>query len=590
MINREIAVRTAGLAVALLAGLFPLSAAVTVYPSYPSEPASTQFTATADGQAILVHNSADFQSIDFARFTFTGSVTVAVTLKSGTLDSCSISPRSYNIAFTKSGSTVTFTLNQPRKLFLFFSGGRKMALFAEAPEVNPPKLGDANVKNIKDYSVDTTGATVQTTKINNAIAELSALGGKRILYFPRGVYLTGTIRMKSNVTLYLAPDALITASTNTNDYATIPNYGYGNSAFVFFDSTNNAGIMGRGTMCARGFSRKAIGMGRDVHGYKLHSCKNTVFNGVYLLDSYTWTWHPVDCDTISATNTKIINMMVKWWDDGYDFDVTRDGLVEDCFFYGADDATCIKGSPRVPLKSNERITFRNCVLYSWANGVRYGYSSEANWSYSKNIRFENNQYVCYGADGVERGIKLDCGAAPSDSIFVINCAFERAPEAGVDNLFGIYGSKVGYVLFDHVVSYRPDNRADIQTGAIEIRCMTLNGTAISSRTDAISKGILGSNSQATVLPCSTPAINRPVGERTAAPAVSVATAQENGMLLHVNSAGAHRVDVLNISGSMLKSFSGTGVRAYSLGGLGHGLCIVKSEIDGVRQTREIILR
>ena len=83
-------------------------------------------------------------------------------------------------------------------------------LFAEPPEKNPPKLGDANVVNIMDYKVDNTGKTVETAKINQAISDVSAKPGGGVLFFPAGgVYMTGTLLMKSNVKLYVDAGALI---------------------------------------------------------------------------------------------------------------------------------------------------------------------------------------------------------------------------------------------------------------------------------------------------------------------------------------------------------------------------------------------
>jgi hypothetical protein len=66
-------------------------------------------------------------------------------------------------------------------------------LFAEPPEKNAPKLGDPNVVNIMDYKVDNTGKTLDTDKINQAIRDVSARPVGGVLFFPAGVYLTGSV-------------------------------------------------------------------------------------------------------------------------------------------------------------------------------------------------------------------------------------------------------------------------------------------------------------------------------------------------------------------------------------------------------------
>ena len=65
---------------------------------------------------------------------------------------------------------------------MFYSTG--LMLFAEPPEQNPPKPGDSNVVNILDYHVDNTGKTLETTKINQAISDVSARSGGGVLFFP----------------------------------------------------------------------------------------------------------------------------------------------------------------------------------------------------------------------------------------------------------------------------------------------------------------------------------------------------------------------------------------------------------------------
>ncbi len=74
-------------------------------------------------------------------------------------------------------------------------------ILVDADEVNPPHLGDANVKSIADYNVDATGATLVTSKIQAAI-DAATGGHAKHPVFPAGKYLTGELWLKSNMTLY----------------------------------------------------------------------------------------------------------------------------------------------------------------------------------------------------------------------------------------------------------------------------------------------------------------------------------------------------------------------------------------------------
>ena len=74
----------------------------------------------------------------------------------------------------------------------------------------------------KDYAVTDFGAvadgtTLNTRTIQHAIDYIHRQGGGRLVFAP-GKYLTGTIYLKSNVTLHLEGGATLLGSTNPWDY------------------------------------------------------------------------------------------------------------------------------------------------------------------------------------------------------------------------------------------------------------------------------------------------------------------------------------------------------------------------------------
>ena len=60
----------------------------------------------------------------------------------------------------------------------------------------------ADVFDVKDYGAVGDGATLDTAAVNSAIEDCNAAGGGTVL-FPAGTYLSGSIHLKSNVTLYI---------------------------------------------------------------------------------------------------------------------------------------------------------------------------------------------------------------------------------------------------------------------------------------------------------------------------------------------------------------------------------------------------
>ena len=340
-----------------LSMLWPLAAfaAVTPYPPYPGAKPSPAFQVTVDGQPVFVHRFLtydQFQFMDYASFSMTGKVQVTVTNLVGEMDvlSCDIRPLVYGIKPQMSGNTCSFELDRPRYLLVFPNemgafGAAGLMLFAEPPEKNPPKPGDPNVVNILDYKVDNTGKTVETATINRAIGEVAARPGGGVLFFPAGgVYMTGTLLMKSNVRLYIDAGALIKGTGKMADYTSAP-APPGQPprtrplrAQVIFDHVENAGLTGRGAIdmdgypklwydfapdTADGRARNEDGIVKDPHGagargYVIDNCRNITFQDLLLLRSAEWTVHVIDTENFTTRNIKIVNRKRQHHDDIYD--------------------------------------------------------------------------------------------------------------------------------------------------------------------------------------------------------------------------------------------------------------------------------
>ena len=58
--------------------------------------------------------------------------------------------------------------------------------------------------NVRKYGATGDGRTVDTPAVNRAIEAVAAAGGGTLV-FPAGTYMCFTIRLRSNVNLYLSP-------------------------------------------------------------------------------------------------------------------------------------------------------------------------------------------------------------------------------------------------------------------------------------------------------------------------------------------------------------------------------------------------
>lgn len=87
--------------------------------------------------------------------------------------------------------------------------------------VLPPPVARAAAtsatRSVTDYGVKGDGATVETSLIQGAI-DACAVDGGCTLRFPAGRYVSGTLYFRDNITLELAPGAVLAASTRAKDY------------------------------------------------------------------------------------------------------------------------------------------------------------------------------------------------------------------------------------------------------------------------------------------------------------------------------------------------------------------------------------
>lgn len=101
-----------------------------------------------------------------------------------------------------------------------------------------------------DFGVKADGKTLNTSSIQKGIDFVNAQGGGHLV-FTAGNYQTGTIYLKSNVTLHLEEGATLLGSTNPWDYEKDPYIRW--MSMIFAVKQQNIGITGKGTINGRGF-------------------------------------------------------------------------------------------------------------------------------------------------------------------------------------------------------------------------------------------------------------------------------------------------------------------------------------------------
>ena len=108
--------------------------------------------------------------------------------------------------------------------------------------------------------------TFDRDAINKAIDAAAAAGGGTV-YFPAGTYVTGSIRLRSNITLQLEHGTVIEASPDVAAYdAAEPNqwdkfqdfgHSHWHNSLIWGDGLENVSIIGGGLITGKALVRKA---------------------------------------------------------------------------------------------------------------------------------------------------------------------------------------------------------------------------------------------------------------------------------------------------------------------------------------------
>jgi polygalacturonase len=229
--------------------------------------------------------------------------------------------------------------------------------------------------------------TLCTQAIQAALDQAGQAGGGTV-HVPPGRYISGTIELRSGVTLDLHPAAVLQASDKIDDFpkrtGDMRNE-QGGRHFVLADGCQNVTLTGGGTLDGNGeafwegprpnskwIKAKPI---RVSPMLELRNVRNLVLDDIRVINSPGWTIHPFCCDDVTLRGVRVSNHMYGPNTDGIDIDGCRDVFISDCILYCGDDAIIIKAKPEA--RSTERVLISNCVVKSNCIGIGIGQETES---------------------------------------------------------------------------------------------------------------------------------------------------------------------------------------------------------------------
>lgn len=277
------------------------------------------------------------------------------------------------------------------------------------------------VFNIQSHGVEEGGQKLCTEGIQTAIdLAHQAKGGKVVI--PRGIFLCGSLHLKSNVELHLEKGAVLLGSTNIEDYRAISRNGW--KALIMADGAENIAISGKGKIDGQGtaLALKIDGLfyaGKlDSSLYQLKerrpvaharpqiiqfvSCRNVSVTDISIHNSASWVQTYDLCDGVILDGIRV-ESVAYWNNDGIDIIDSKNVRITNCFVNASDDGICLKSYQRAGglVAFCDSIYIAHCTVRSSACAVKLGTSSFGGF---RNVVVENIKVY----DTYRSAIAIEC--------------------------------------------------------------------------------------------------------------------------------------------------------------------------------------
>jgi polygalacturonase len=285
--------------------------------------------------------------------------------------------------------------------------------------------------DVRAFGAQADGRTADQAAINKAIEAAATAGGGSV-YFPAGIYLTGSIRLRSNVALQFEHGAVLDASSDPaaydpaepNQWDQFQDFGHSHwhNGLIWGEGLENVSIVGAGLLRGDALTRERGTVGDKLIALKL--CRNVTLRDFSILSGGHFGILATGVDNLTIDNLKIDTNR-----DGIDLDGCRNVRVSNTSINSPnDDALVLKGSHALGFaRATENVTITNGLVSG------YDVGSLLDGSYKRTVKQAPDR------DGPTGRIKIGTETEGDfRNIAISNVVFDRSRGLAIESVDGAH--------------------------------------------------------------------------------------------------------------------------------------------------------
>lgn len=258
---------------------------------------------------------------------------------------------------------------------------QSMYIVIVKPLGTPPALTKPGGKvfDILNYGAKGDDKTMNTSAIQTTIDDCSGKGGG-LVYIHDGIFVSGTLELKDNVTLFVEAGSILRGSDQHSDYppkqCLLKSYrGKENFQFIYAEKRKNVTITGGGIIDGFSHGEGWPWKGKDNEWerprlIRMVECTDVTIQHISLIRGNNWTQYYEACNNLLVDDIRI--RVYSGINNADGIDVSGCNKVEISNYYAitGDDGICLKA---MSLKPTEKVNIHDCFFrYANCHAVKIG--------------------------------------------------------------------------------------------------------------------------------------------------------------------------------------------------------------------------